>query len=151
MENVVKAVTEKTLFSRTTSIQKHIHTDPETLWSILVDGEKYTKWNSTITHFDGQIKKGATIRLKSYLDEKRTFKLKVKELIEGEKLVWGDGMGKRTFDLKANDSGTLFSMSEKIGGPFFPLFAKMIPSFDEAFEKFVNDLENEAIAIEIKN
>ena len=35
-------------------------------------------------------------------------------------------------------------MTEKIGKPLFPLFAKMIPAFDESFEKFDNDLKKEA-------
>ena len=35
-------------------------------------------------------------------------------------------------------------MTEKIGKPLFPLFAKMIPAFDESFEKFANDLKKEA-------
>lgn len=38
-------------------------------------------------------------------------------------------------------------MNEKIGGPMFPLFAKMIPPFDQAFEQFANDLKNEAETI----
>ena len=42
---------------------------------------------------------------------------------------------------------TNFSMNEKIGGPVFPLFAKMIPSFDKSFEEFASDLKKEAEAI----
>ena len=38
-------------------------------------------------------------------------------------------------------------MSEKIGGPVFPLFAKMIPPFDRSFEQFASDLKKEAEAI----
>ncbi len=32
-------------------------------------------------------------------------------------------------------------MREKIGGPLFPLFAGMIPPFDEVFDKFAADLK----------
>jgi len=60
-------------------------------------------------------------------------------------LVWGDAMGKREYKLTPNSNGqTNFAMREKIGGPLFPLFAKMIPPFDESFEKFANDLKEEA-------
>lgn len=144
MTEIGKANTEKKRFSRTTSIEKRIAATPEVLWAILIEGEKYPEWNSTITFFKGQIRKGNTIRLKSYLDDKRTFKLKVKEMVEGKKLVWGDAMGQRTFTLTPKDTGTLFNMTERIGGPFFPLFSKMIPSFDVAFEQFVQDLEQKA-------
>jgi hypothetical protein len=35
-------------------------------------------------------------------------------------------------------------MHEKIGGPIFPLFALMIPPFDEAFDRFAADLKKKA-------
>ena len=35
-------------------------------------------------------------------------------------------------------------MRENIGGPMFPLFAGMIPSFDEFFEQFAADLKKAA-------
>jgi hypothetical protein len=38
-------------------------------------------------------------------------------------------------------------MTEKIGGPIFPLFARMIPSFDQSFEQYAKDLKKEAEAI----
>lgn len=147
MNNTIqgKAYTIKKMFSRTTFIKSYINAKPEIVWDILIKSENYPLWNSTITMFEGTIEKGQTIKLKSYLDSKRTFKLKVKEFIPNEKLVWGDAMGKRTFKLMPIDNGTAFSMSETIGGPMFPLYAKMIPPFDEAFEKFAHDLEQEAL------
>jgi hypothetical protein len=58
-------------------------------------------------------------------------------------------MGKRVYTLTKNGDGTTtFSMTEKIGGPIFPLFAKMIPSFDASFEAFATDLKKEAEAIQ---
>ena len=59
-------------------------------------------------------------------------------------MVWGDAMGNRTYILNTKDSLTRFTMTEKIGGLIFPLFAKKIPSFDAAFEAFVHDLKKEA-------
>lgn len=54
-------------------------------------------------------------------------------------------MGKRVYKLtQISNEKTNFSMTEKIGGPLFPLFAKMIPSFDESFEKFAQDLKTES-------
>ena len=139
-----KAKTTKRTFSRTTSIQTNINASPETVWAILTNADKYPEWNRTIFSIDGQIKKGEKIRLKSTLDPKRTFKLKVKEYVKNEKLVWGDAMGKRTYTITKNEEGVLFSMSEKIGGPMFPLFAGKIPSFDESFDNFAADLKKAA-------
>jgi len=75
----------------------------------------------------------------------RTFKLKVKEFEPPNRLSWGDAMGTRVYTLSANSqNGTRFTMSEKIGGPVFPLFAKMIPPFDESFNQFASDLKTTA-------
>jgi hypothetical protein len=71
--------------------------------------------------------------------------LKVKEFEPEKKLVWGDAMGNRIYTLYKNEkSSTVVSMKEKIGGPVFPLFSKMIPSFDHSFEQFLADLKKEA-------
>lgn len=139
-----KANTVKKTFSRVTEISQTINASAPTIWSLLTDAPNFPKWNSTIVSIEGNIKKGEKIKLKSTLDEKRTFKLKVKEFIPNKKLVWGDAMGERTYTLESKDSQTIFSMREKIGGFMFPLFANKIPPFDESFEKFTEDLKKEA-------
>lgn len=140
-----KASTVKSTFSRATSVSININADPSIIWALLTNASDYPRWNSTVTSIEGNIKDGETIKLKSYLDAKRTFKLKIKEFNASNKLVWGDAMGNRVYTLSKNENGgTTFTMHEKIGGPMFPLFAKMIPPFDESFEKFANDLKKEA-------
>ncbi len=85
------------------------------------------------------------LSLKSTLDPKRTFKLKVKTFEPENRMVWGDGKGKRTYTLTRNENGTTtFSMTEKIGGLMFPLYAKYIPPFDATFNRFAADLKQEA-------
>lgn len=147
-----KATTIKKTFSRETSVSIDIKADSSIIWALLTNASDYPRWNSTIISIDGSIAEGEKIQLKSTLDPKRTFKLKVKEFEPGKKLVWGDAMGKRVFTLKSNKNGiTTFSMSEKIGGPVFPLFAKMIPPFDASFEQFAADLKKEAELIQNAN
>ena len=139
------AKTTKKFFSRETEVAIDIHAEPEAVWAVLVNAVDYPKWNSTITSLDGRIALGETIQLKSILDAKRTFKLKVLELEAPMRLVWGDAMGKRTYLVTRKDDSTVtFSMRERIGGPLFPLFAGMIPSFDETFDKFAADLKKKA-------
>ena len=140
-----RATTIKKTFSRTTSINTDIKVDVSIVWALLTNAHDFARWNSTIVSIEGDIKDGEKIKLKSTLDPKRTFKLKIKEFIPDKKLVWGDALGKRTYTLKkSNDGVTNFNMTEKIGGLFFPLFAKKIPSFDESFEQFAADLKKEA-------
>lgn len=142
------ATTTRKTFSRETTISKDIKAEGSVIWKLLTTASDYTRWNTTVTSLEGTIAKGETIKLKSVLDAKRTFKLKVKEFEPEKRLVWGDGKGNRIYTLTNNANGTVtFTMTEKIGGLMFPMYAKMIPSFDETFEKFVNDLEKEALVI----
>lgn len=139
-----KASTSKSTFSRSTTITETIHADVAIVWALLTNAADYSRWNSTIISIEGDIKDGEKIKLKSTLDSSRTFKLKVKELVPNKKLVWGDAMGERIYTLEQKGTTTLFSMTEKIGGLMFPLFASKIPSFDAAFEDFAADLKKEA-------
>ena len=144
-----KASTTRSTFSRETSVSTTIQADPAIVWALLTNGSDYPRWNSTVTSLTGNIRQGETIELKSTLDAKRTFKLKVKEFVPEKRLVWGDAMGSRVYTIEKGQGGSvLFTMREKIGGPLFPLFAGMIPSFDESFEKYAADLKREAETIQ---
>jgi uncharacterized protein YndB with AHSA1/START domain len=144
-----KATTSRQIFSRETSVQTNIFADTAIVWALLTNASDFPRWNSTVTMVKGEIRAGGSIELKSTLDEKRTFKLKIKEFIPERRLVWGDAQGSRVYTLEkgARDS-VLFRMSEKIGGPLFPLFASYIPPFDESFERFAADLKKEAESIQ---
>lgn len=144
-----KATTVKTTFSRETSVQTTINADVAIIWALLTNAADYPRWNQTIVSIEGTIAKGEIIKLKSTLDAKRTFKLTVKELEPAKRLVWGDGQGTRVFTLTDNGNGSVtFSMTEKIGGLMFPMYAKMIPPFDETFETFAACLKKEAELIQ---
>lgn len=143
-----KANTMRKTFSRETSVSTTIHADPAIVWALLTHASDFLRWNSTVTSIKGEIREGGSVELKSVLDDKRTFKLKVKEFVPEKRLVWGDAMGTRVYTLEKVSGGTRFSMTEKIGGPLFPLFAGSIPSFDEIFERYTADLKKEAEAIQ---
>ena len=140
-----KASTVKNTFNRSTEVSIDINADASIIWALLTNASDFPRWNSTITSLEGDIALGEKILLKSTLDEKRTFKLKVKEFEVNKRMVWGDGKGNRTYTLTEKADGTVtFYMHEKIGGLMFPMYAKYIPPFDEAFEQFAADLKKEA-------
>ena len=144
-----KAMTNKTMFSRETAVHNIIEANPAIIWSLLTNASDFARWNSTVVSLDGEIKVGETLQLKSTLDENRIFKLKVKEIEPEKRLVWGDSQGSRVYSLVDNGNGRVaFSMTEKIGGLFFPLFSRFIPPFDDSFEQFAADLKREAEAIQ---
>jgi hypothetical protein len=140
-----KAVTEKTTFSRQTSVSIIIKADANTVWELLTRAQDYPRWNPTIIKLEGMIALNEAIRLTSTIDPKRSFRLKVKVMEPASRMVWGDGKGNRTFTLQPGTGGEiLFSMTEKIGGFMFPLYAKYIPPFDASFEQFALALKTEA-------
>ncbi len=141
---MIKAHTIKSMFSRETVVEADINAPADKIWAVLINLNSYTSWNSTIVSLKGEVRQNGRIQLVSKLDPTRTFKLKVITFEPNKKLVWGDPMGKRTYVLNENAGVTQFAMSEKIGGPIFPLFAHKIPSFDESFEAFASDLKKEA-------
>ncbi|WP_264796822.1 SRPBCC domain-containing protein [Arthrobacter mangrovi] len=141
------ATTHRTTFSRTTSVQRAISAEPATIWSLLTTAAAYPQWNSTVLSLDGAIRQGGRIRLVSALAPERPFTLRIKQCEPPARLVWGDAMGTRTFSLSPAGPGTtLFRMTERIGGPLFPLFAGKIPDFDDSFTRFAADLKTAAEA-----
>lgn len=140
-----KAVTDKKIFSRETAVSIDIQSDKAIIWALLTNANDFNRWNTTVISITGTIAPQEKIKLKAKLDPKREFKLSIKEFEPESKLVWGDAMGTRVYTLTTiGNNLTNFTMREKIGGPIFPLFAKMIPSFDQAFEQFASDLKIEA-------
>ena len=141
-----KASTTRRTFSRETAVGIQIKAKPSVVWGLLTDAAAFPNWNSTVVSLEGAIKLGETIQLKSTLDESRIFSIKILEFEPDRRMVWGDRQGKRVFELVETSAGTTFTMHERMGGLLFPLFAGMIPPFDEAFEHFAADLKRAAEA-----
>jgi hypothetical protein len=146
---VSQATTVKTTFHRETSVSTTIKADPAIIWALLISAGDHPRWNSMVTSIQGNITLGEKIVLKSTLDAKRSFKLK--EFEPTKRLTWGDGNGLRTYTLRNRGDGTVtISMTERIGGLMFPMYAKYVPSFDASFDAFAADLKKEAELIQNK-
>ena len=139
------ATTTRTLFYRLTEVGIVIHASDATVWALLTSAADYPRWNTGVISITGRIALDERIVLRSTLDPKRTFTLRVKALTPNRRLVWGDGQGQRVFEITPNGDRTVtFRMSERIGGAMFPLYARAIPSFDASFNAFAGDLKREA-------
>lgn len=138
------ASTTRTAFSRSTRIARHINADAATVWRLLSSAAEFRRWKSTIISLEGEIALGSKIKLVSTLLPSRTFSLRVKEFEPNMRLTFVDAMSTRTYSLSSDASGTRVEVIERIGSPFFPLFARMIPPFDENFEQFTADLKKAA-------
>lgn len=146
----IKATSSKSAFRMECAVAANMKAKPEAIWALLTDAKRFPQWNSTIVSIDGQIAPGEKIRLRSTLDPKRTFNLKVTAFAPATKMIWEDGMapmfkGVRTFTLtRKQDDSTDFSMVEVFTGIMLPMIAGSLPDFKPSFEKFAMDLKSEA-------
>ena len=141
------AWTTRTMFGQSTRILQHIDADAATVWRLLTTAAEYPRWNSTVVSLDGPIALGATIKLVSTLDRSRTFSLKVKETEPNARLTFASAMLHRTCSLSGDAAGTRVEIIERIGGPFYPFVARMIPPLEDNFERFTADLKRAAEAV----
>lgn len=128
-----------------------INAAPERVWAILTESERYTAWNSTVSRVEGHIAKGETVKVHATISPGRVFPVKVTALDAPRRMVWTGGMplglfkGERVFDvLPAANGATEFSMRESFTGPLAPIFGRMIPDLQPAFDDFARDLKHEA-------
>jgi uncharacterized protein YndB with AHSA1/START domain len=150
--------TTSTTFSRTTEVGITIYATADVVWALLTNAADFPRWNSTVKGIDGRIEPGKTIKLKTTIDTKRTFTLKVTKADKPNLMIWKSGQapffqGVRTYTIgKAAGGAVVFTMTEKLSGLMFPMAAGQIPDFRESFEQYAADLKKEAeIIMKTKN
>ena len=130
------------------SIATLVAARPEVVWAVLTDGPAFTRWNSTLVKFEGQVVKDGQVLLVSKVAPTRTFTLKVSELEAPRHMVWEDGnamfLGVRHFTLTPREGSTVVAMSETYSGLFLGSAEKEMPDFTANFETFAADLKREA-------
>lgn len=142
-----RATKTKTAFRMSYGVAIDIDAPPAQVWAALTNAAELPKWNSTVKRIEGEIADGQQIRLVATIAPERTFKLKISDVVENERMVWSDGMapmfrGVRTFELTAGANGTTrFSMVEVFSGVMLPMIAGSLPDFTEAFETYAADLK----------
>ena len=136
-------------FVMTCGVKVNIEASAELVWSLLTDAKGFSRWNSTITAIEGNIREGERLRL-HVPGTNRTFTPRVSGVVPARRMVWGDGLalifkGVRTVMLKPRDDGsTDFVMEERFSGVMFALTKGMLPDFRPIFEAYANDLKREA-------
>ncbi len=139
----------KNTFSMTCRVEAKIHTNADAVWALLTDAKGFSRWNSTVTGIDGDIREGERIRI-HVPGSDRTFKPRVSNVEINKHMTWSNGFaplfrGSRTFELRQRDNGsTDFIMEEKFDGLIFAIVKNRLPDFKLIFEKYAFDLKNEA-------
>ena len=133
----------------TCTVQVNIRAHPEIVWSLLTDAKGFTRWNSTVTGIEGEIREGERIKL-HVPGTNRTFTPRVSDVVPKHRMTWSNGFnpvfkGVRTFVLNASSNSTThFVMEERFSGLVFALTKGMLPDFRPIFETYAKDLKREA-------
>jgi uncharacterized protein YndB with AHSA1/START domain len=146
-----KAVKKRTADALDYAVATTIAAKPEVVWAVLT-GPDMTKWNSTLSKFEGSIAQGGKVKLVTKQAPDRTFELAVTTFDAPKKLVWEDGgkafMGVRTYSLTptADGTGTVFAMNETLSGRMLGMIEPSLPDFTQPFETVAADLKKAAEA-----
>ena len=136
-------------FSLACRVEVNIQADAERVWHLLTDAPGFSRWNSTVTSVEGEIREGERLRL-HVPGTDRTFTPEVSEVVANEHMAWTGGFapvfkGVRVFDLKAREDGsTDFAMEERFSGLMLPLVKGSLPDFGPVFERYALDLKRES-------
>jgi hypothetical protein len=139
----------KNTFSMTCRVEARIAANVETIWALLTEAKGFSRWNSTVTAIDGNIREGERIRI-HVPGSDRTFTPRVSGVEINKHMTWSNGVaplfkGSRTFELRQRDDrSTDFIMEEKFEGLIFAIVKNRLPDFRLIFEKYAFDLKNEA-------
>jgi hypothetical protein len=126
----------------------HIDAPPASVWSVLMDGANYPKWDSGVESVEGTIADGGRITVRSEVSPGRAFPVKVQRNEDGSTMTWSGGMplglfrGVRTFTVNSTTGiETDFRMREEYSGPLLGLIWKSMPDLGPSFEQFARGLK----------
>jgi uncharacterized protein YndB with AHSA1/START domain len=96
-------------FSLTCAVEANIRANAAVIWRILTDAGGFSRWNSTVSRIEGQIRQGERLRL-HVPGTDRTFTPTVSDVVPNER-TWTGGFapifkGVRTFTLRPRDDGS---------------------------------------------
>lgn len=126
-----------------------IYARSSTVWDIITDDSNYTVWDSGITRIDGQVRNGATIRIRTLTGGHRTFRLRVQQ-IPGEMMTWTGGLplglftGVRTFTLSPQNGKTHLKVREEFSGPLLGMIWRTVPDLGQDCTGYVNAVKERA-------
>ena len=126
-----------------------IEAEPDAIWSVLVDGPGYARWDSGLVRLEGTVALGEELGLVPEINPDRTFRVRVTEFEPNRSMTWTGGMplglfrGVRTLKLRpAGDGSTRFEMREEFTGPLLGLIWKSMPDIGPSFEQFARGLKS---------
>jgi hypothetical protein len=136
-------------FETTTTIDA----PPERVWQVLADTGSWADWDSGVLGVEGEAAEGSRVRIRSELNPKKAYPVKVTQLEPPRRMAWRGGAplglftGVRTYTLTPEGEGrTRFDMREEFSGPLLPLIWRSMPDMSDSFRQFASGLKQRAEA-----
>lgn len=132
------------------TVARDIAAPPARVWAVLTDTATLTSPAFGITELTGDMRAKGRLRLRSEVDPKRQFSLRVTGFEPERRMVWTGGMpfglfkGERVFTLTPQDGGCRFTMTETFTGLMSGLITKHMPDLQPSFDKFGDALKRKA-------
>lgn len=129
--------------------ESRIDASPERVWSALVDGDDWARWDSGVDAVEGRIAPGEKITVRSQAAPGRSFPVKVTAFEPASQLEFSGGMplglfrGVRRYSLtpEGNGTTTVFTMREEYTGPMVSLMWRSMPDLAPSFTQFAVGLK----------
>jgi hypothetical protein len=124
-----------------------IDATPEAVWAVLVDGDRWTEWESGVVGLTGTIAPGERLSVVSSANPGRAFPVTVTEFEPERRMVWSGGMplglfrGVRTFTLSPEGLLTRLDVREEYSGPMLPLIWRSMPDLQPSFDQFTRGIK----------
>lgn len=125
-----------------------INAPSETVFNVITQADNFALFDPNCIKIDGEIGLGKKLSVYSKLNPKRVFKVYVRELSSGSRMVWESSLpfnlfkGVRTFTVLAKDDHTTeFNMHEIFSGYLLFLFKNKIPDMTNAFNVLAKGLK----------
>jgi hypothetical protein len=123
------------------------------VWAVLADTRGWADWDSGVIEVDGEARQGERLRIRSELNPKKAYPVKVVELDPPRRMAWKGGAplglftGVRRYTLTPEGEGrTRFEMREQFSGPLLPLIWRSMPNMNDSFRQFASGLKQRAEA-----
>ena len=124
-----------------------IAASPDAVWTVLVDGDRWTAWDSGVEAVEGRIALGERVTIRSSAAPGRAFPVTVTAFEAPLRLRFSGGMplglfrGVRTYIVTADGArGSTFRMREDHSGPLVPLIWRSMPDLQPSFDQFARGL-----------
>jgi len=137
---------------KTVSATIQIDAQPQAVWEVLTDLDRYPEWNPVFREASGQVAAGNRITLRTVLPANgrlRTVKPMISVAEPGTELRWAAGLpgiigGEHSFVLTPADGGTRLVQSETFRGLLVGLAGKTLARFEASYTALNEALKKRA-------